>query len=78
MQNAVDKAKGYPLRRTAENTKTYADAIRDVGKDLGVPVVDLWSAIMLEAGWNSEFEGPLPGSMDAPHSDVLAKYLIDG
>lgn len=78
MQYAIDKAKGYPLRRTAENTKKYADAIRDIGKDLDVPVVDLWSAIMLEAGWNPEFEGPLPGCMDAPHSDVLAKYLIDG
>jgi len=78
MQYAIDKAKGYPLRRTAENTKRYADAIRDVGKDLGIPVVDLWSAIMLEAGWNPDSNEPLPGSMDAPHSDVLAKYLIDG
>ncbi|KAE9979595.1 hypothetical protein EG328_000762 [Venturia inaequalis] len=78
MQYAIDKAKGYPLRRTAENTKKYAEAIREVGKDLGVPVVDLWSAIMLEAGWNPTFQGPIPGCMDAPRSDVLTKYLIDG
>lgn len=78
MQYAIDKAKGYPLRRTAENTKKYAEAIREVGKDLGVPVVDLWSAIMLEAGWNPAFQGPIPGCMDAPRSDVLTKYLIDG
>lgn len=78
MQYAIDKTKGYPLRRTAENTKKYADAIREVGKDLGVPVVDLWSAIMLEAGWIPGFEGPLPGCMDAPHNEVLVKYLVDG
>ncbi|QDS74736.1 hypothetical protein FKW77_000964 [Venturia effusa] len=78
MQYAIDKAKGYPLRRTAENTKKYADAIRDLGREHSVPVVDLWSAIMLQAGWTPDLEGPLPGCMDAPRSDVLAKYLIDG
>ncbi|TLD20968.1 gb [Venturia nashicola] len=78
MQYAIDQAKGYPLRRTAENTKKYADAIREVGKDLGIPVVDLWSAIMLEAGWNPKHEGPLPGCTETPPNDVLTKYLIDG
>lgn len=78
MQYAIDRAKGYPLRRTAENTKRYADAVRDVGNDLDIPVVDLWSVIMLEAGWNPNSNDPLPGCTDAPHSDVLAKYLIDG
>lgn len=78
MQYAIDKGKGYPLRRTAENTKKYAEAIRDLGEEFGVPVVDLWAAIMREAGWNTDAEGPLPGSMDAPQSDVLAKYLSDG
>lgn len=78
MQYAIDKTKGYPLRRTAENTKRYADAIRDIGNDLRVPVVDLWSAIMLEAGWEPGSNDPLPGCADAPCSDTLARYLIDG
>jgi isoamyl acetate esterase len=77
-QFMLDQQKGYPRRRTAENTKAYADAIRGVGKDLGVPVCDLWTAIMLEAGWEPNSTDPLPGCADAPHSAVLERYLSDG
>ncbi|KAG8745302.1 hypothetical protein FRC10_008319 [Ceratobasidium sp. 414] len=36
--------------RTHENTKAYAQAVIDVGKKRGVPVVDLWAALWKEAG----------------------------
>ncbi|KAG8692811.1 hypothetical protein FRC09_010938 [Ceratobasidium sp. 395] len=36
--------------RTHENTKAYAEAVVDVGKKRGVPVVDLWTAIWKAAG----------------------------
>ncbi|KAG8714709.1 hypothetical protein FRC08_011539 [Ceratobasidium sp. 394] len=35
--------------RTHENTKAYAQAVIDVGKKRGVPVVDLWAALWKEA-----------------------------
>ena len=42
-----DSAKGILWkRRTAEHTKLYADACREVGQSLGVLVLDMWSRIM--------------------------------
>jgi lysophospholipase L1-like esterase len=77
-QGALDRSKGYELRRTAEHTKLYADAVRNVGNDLGVAVVDLWTAIMLKAGWQANSPAPLPGCADVPANPVLDEYLSDG
>ncbi|KIW00651.1 hypothetical protein, variant 1 [Verruconis gallopava] len=77
-QYILDTAKGYPLRRTAENTMKYAEAIRNVGKSLNVPVVDIWTEIMLKAGWTPGQTEGLPGCRDVPPSDVLEEYLFDG
>ena len=64
------------LERTAEHTKSYADACRDVGVSLGIPVIDLWNVIMKKAGWS---EGdPLPGSMKIAESKYLRSLLSDG
>ena len=63
-------------RRTAANTKIYADACREVGSKTGVPVVDIWSAFMRAAGWK---EGePLAGSKTAAENEKLAALLSDG
>ena len=63
-------------RRTAEHTKKYADACREVGKELGVAVLDIWSIIMAKAGWR---EGePLVGSKNVARNEVLEGLLIDG
>ena len=63
-------------RRTAEHTKKYADACREVAKELGVAVLDIWSIMMAKAGWR---EGqPLPGSKDVERNEVLEGMLIDG
>lgn len=75
--NIQDALKGYTIpRRTAANTKMYADACRQVGKELNVPVVDLWQAFMTRAGWK---EGdPLTGSRHVERSKVLETFLLDG
>lgn len=72
-----DAEKGNPERqRTAEHTKQYADACREVGAEVGAVVLDLWSVFMTEAGWK---EGePLPGSKKADRSSVLGELLSDG
>ena len=63
-------------RRTAEHTKKYADACREVGKELGVAVLDIWSIMMAKAGWR---EGePLVGSKEVARNEVLEGLLIDG
>lgn len=64
------------LSRTAAFTKLYADAARDVGRSFGVPVADIWSRFMKEAGWR---EGqPLVGSREVPNSEKLQSFLTDG
>ena len=76
MENA-ELQKGYskPLR-SAEHTKTYADACRSVGAELGVPVLDLWSIFMAKVGWK---EGePLIGSKKVARNGILEKLLNDG
>uniref|UniRef100_A0A0K3CH77 BY PROTMAP: gi/472587638/gb/EMS25134.1/ GDSL Lipase/Acylhydrolase family protein [Rhodosporidium toruloides NP11] gi/647398689/emb/CDR42834.1/ RHTO0S07e04610g1_1 [Rhodosporidium toruloides] n=1 Tax=Rhodotorula toruloides TaxID=5286 RepID=A0A0K3CH77_RHOTO len=35
--------------RDPENTKRYAEEVKSLGQELGVPVVDAWSAVMREA-----------------------------
>ena len=64
-----------PLR-TAEHTKKYADACREVGTQLGVAVLDIWSIMMAKAGWK---EGePLVGSKKVARNEALEGLLIDG
>lgn len=62
--------------RTVEQTKTYADATREVGLELGLAVLDLWSIFMKHAGWK---EGqPLAGSKNVPENRALQSLLRDG
>ncbi|KAL8768969.1 MAG: hypothetical protein Q9194_005569 [Teloschistes cf. exilis] len=72
-----DAAKGVVgTRRTAEHTKLYADACRQVGKDLGSAVLDLWSIFMEAAGYVPG--KPLPGSKKATPNTALTRLLSDG
>ncbi|KAL9598595.1 MAG: hypothetical protein Q9179_003848 [Wetmoreana sp. 5 TL-2023] len=72
-----DAAKGIlGTRRTAEHTKLYADACREVGQDLGLVVLDLWSMFMEAAGFKPG--EPLPGSKKTKKSAVLDLLLSDG
>ena len=77
-QYAIDLSKGYPMRRTAENTRLYAEAIRAVGDNLNIPVVDLWTEIMRKAGWTPGSGELLPGCTELPPNPVLHEYLFDG
>jgi lysophospholipase L1-like esterase len=62
--------------RTAINTKRYADGCRQVARSLDIPVVDLWTAFMKEAGWE---EGqPLPGSRDSEANETFQRLFHDG
>lgn len=64
-----------PLR-SAEHTKKYADAGRQVGAELGVVVLDVWSTFMAKAGWKEGEQ--LVGSKKVARNEVLEKLLNDG
>ncbi|KAL1991234.1 hypothetical protein VTN49DRAFT_5738 [Thermomyces lanuginosus] len=74
---AFDAEKGFQSpSRTAENTKVYADACREVATAAGHPVVDVWTAMMTAAGWKPG--QPLVGSKDQPPNGHLASFFTDG
>lgn len=72
--------------RKAATARQYAAGVRKVGEEMGVAVVDLWTACMEEAtvGWNASVttergvEPVMPGDKRAERSDVLARLLYDG
>lgn len=72
-----DNAKDTPHpSRTAHTTKIYAEAAKEVGASLNVPVADIWSAFMSTVGWQ---EGQaLIGSRDAPNNEQFSGLFTDG
>ncbi|KAJ5896892.1 uncharacterized protein N7473_006291 [Penicillium subrubescens] len=74
---AFDIAKDTPHpSRTAHTTKVYAEAAKEVGAALNVPVADIWSSFMSTVGWK---EGqPLIGSRDAPDNEKFGSLFTDG
>ena len=71
------QSQGYPkLNRTNDCTKTYSDAAREVGRELGVAVCDIWNAFVTRAGWKTG--EPLPGGMGLPENEALKEFLHDG
>jgi isoamyl acetate esterase len=69
-------APNRPLARTAATTMRYAEACRDVGAKMGVPVVDLWTLFIEAAGWDRVSE--LPGSKGCAQNEILQRLLPDG
>lgn len=71
------KSQGYSkLNRSNAVTKQYADASREVAKDMEVACVDLWAAFMSKAGWQTG--DPLYGSQELAESHVIRGLIHDG
>ncbi|KAK5695590.1 hypothetical protein LTR17_024554 [Elasticomyces elasticus] len=68
---------GQALQRTAANTALYAQAVRDLGEETGVPVLDIHRAMLALAG-HDHLSVPLPGSMEAATNATLQPFLVDG
>ena len=73
----ADREKGFnERRRTAENTRQYAAIVREIGREYRIRVLDLWTALMLEAGWTGS--EPLLGSKQLPKLSSMEELLHDG
>ncbi|KAL1588587.1 hypothetical protein WHR41_02380 [Cladosporium halotolerans] len=69
------------LRRTARTTAMYAEVVREVGRERGVGVCDVWGGMVGRAGWrdgDGEGEEGLVGVEGARESAVLRGFLSDG
>lgn len=73
----INKANGStdPVRR-AKDARDYALATKDLGKEFNIPVLDVWTAFMKQAGWDGN--GTLPGSKEAGKNEILTDLLYDG
>ncbi|KAF7718958.1 Uncharacterized protein PECH_006303 [Penicillium ucsense] len=72
-----DKSKDtvYPSR-TAQRAKEYAEAAKEVGASLKIPVADIWTAFMAAVGWQ---EGQaLIGSRETPMNSKFGSLFTDG
>ncbi|KAK5094102.1 hypothetical protein LTS08_008731 [Lithohypha guttulata] len=69
-------------RGRAERVAKYAEAVREVGRELRLPVIDLWAALLKDTGYNlaacGENESVVPGSMELTPSMELGRFLRDG
>jgi lysophospholipase L1-like esterase len=65
------------VRRKAEVTAAYAAAIREVGREEHVKVLDFWSALILRSG--GQVDDTIPtGSLEQPRNETLQGFLRDG
>jgi len=62
--------------RKAKDAREYATVVREVGKETGVAVLDIWTILMKKAGWDGGTS--LPGSKELGKSLVLEEFLYDG
>ncbi|KAF7863038.1 hypothetical protein EAF04_007121 [Stromatinia cepivora] len=65
--------------RRVKDTREYRDAVRRIGEEEGLGVVDLWSAFMGACGWK-EGDDPaiMPGLEENGRDSNLTKLLYDG
>lgn len=82
-QEEKDATNNYLLCRRASTTAKYAEAVRDLGTDVGgdIAVFDLWNVIMNEAldktpGHDSN--GPILGTKELGNSKALTNLMPDG
>jgi lysophospholipase L1-like esterase len=72
---SCDKVKdpkcGDVHRRRAPVTAAYAQAVRDLGRETDLPVIDLWTAMIAKAG------GTAPGDDDLIVGDAAAPVSVD-
>lgn len=64
------------ISRKQVDAKAYSEVTKEVGKELGIPVVDVWSAFMEKAGWKEGTE--LQGTTETGKNTVLQRLLYDG
>ncbi|KAF9923058.1 hypothetical protein FBU30_006847 [Linnemannia zychae] len=68
MWGASLAAVNLPMDRSNNITQEYAQACVEVGKELHVPIVDLWSSIDCQ----------VQGTCDLNESNILQDYFMDG
>ena len=67
------------VTRKARDGAKYAEAVREVGREMGVEVLDVWQLFMERAGWSGV--GMMPGEKvdgEGGRNEPLEGLLLDG
>ncbi|KAL4863947.1 hypothetical protein BDV12DRAFT_201590 [Aspergillus spectabilis] len=67
---------GWVCDRTTLRARAYCDAAVELGRELGIPVVQLWYIIMADMGWKGG--DPVYGLEEVPDQGRLGEYFNDG
>ena len=85
IQSDLEKYGELTIRRSACQTMHYAQRVRDVGVELGIPVLDIWTTMARLAGLpegrhldSVQYQNCIPGEQRARESEVLNQFLHDG
>lgn len=62
--------------RKQTDARQYAEAVKEVGRDEGIPVVDVWEVFMAKAGWKKGDN--LVGTRESGENEILKGLLYDG
>lgn len=78
MLRKLKEEQDVPLHeiRKAKDAGEYAAVVKEVGKETGVAVLDIWTMFMQKAGWDGG--NSLPGSENLGKNLVLEGFLYDG
>ncbi len=82
-QEEKDATNNYPLCRRASTTAKYAEAVREIGANVGgdLVVFDLWTVVMNEALKKTpahDPKGPILGTKELGSSKALTDLMPDG
>lgn len=75
---AADPSFPDVVTRVASTTAQYANAVRQLGQESGLPVVDIWSALIQRAGGKLGGGVPITGSLESPRDEVFQGFFRDG
>ncbi|RAL64153.1 hypothetical protein DID88_002046 [Monilinia fructigena] len=65
--------------RRVKDTRDYRDAVKKIGEDENLAVVDVWSKFMSACGWNEGDDvAKMPGLEENGKDEMLRKFLYDG
>lgn len=66
------------VTRKASTTAQYANAVKQIGQELDIPVVDIWGALIRRAGGSTDEVSHPTGSIDRPRNETFQAFFSDG
>jgi lysophospholipase L1-like esterase len=63
------------VSRRAGVVKSYADTVCEIGKEIGIPVLNLLADFMSKVAFDASANGPIPGSLRSPPDESRTPFV---